>query len=101
MGNEWLRKPGPNARDKVKMASPAGTHAFLRHALWPHESMTVQKTWQRGLGRGQAAGHSRFSMTKLLSLLSTVSLAPLSPTPRLHACLLASFLLPSFPFTLF
>lgn len=97
LGNEWLRKPGPNALDKVKMASPAGTHAFPRHALWPHELMTMQKTWQRGFGEGAGSRSLKCSAWQSHCLCCPLSHLPCSvPHPGCtRACLLPFFHPPS------
>lgn len=91
MGNEWLRKPGPNALDTVKMASPAGTHAFLRHALWPHESMTVQKTWAERVGEGAGSRPLKCSTWQSHCLRCPLSHLPAQSHTQV-ARMLASFL---------
>lgn len=97
VGNEGLRKPGPNALDKVKMASPAGTHAFLQPALWSHESVTVQKTWQRGFGEGAGSRPLKCPAWQSHCLCCPLSHLPCSaPHPGCtHACFLPSFYPPS------
>lgn len=79
------------------MASPAGTHAFLRPALWPHESMTVQKTWQRGFGERAGSRPLKCSAWQSHCLCCPLSHLPCSaPHPGCtHACFLPSFYPPS------